>query len=137
MFSLIATIHVIVTVVLILLVLVQDSKGGAGMFAGGSSQSILGATGGATLLAKLTRGTAITFAITCISLTIYTTRQGQSVIDNTPIPTGTTPPAAPPATDAAPAKTEVNAKMAAPKPDIKSGKTEVSKDAPKEETKKK
>ncbi len=86
MFNLVATIHIIVTVILILLVLVQDSKGGAGMFAGGSSQSILGATGGATLLAKLTRVMAITFALTCIMLTIYTARRGESVTEGVAAP---------------------------------------------------
>lgn len=86
MFTLIATIHVIVAVMLVLLVLVQDSKGGAGMFAGGSSQSILGATGGATLLSKMTRFAAIIFALCSILLTIYTSRKGSSVTEGAPLP---------------------------------------------------
>lgn len=119
MYTLVATIHVIVSVVLILLVLVQDSKGGAGMFAGGSSQSILGATGGATLLSKLSRGAAVIFAFTCIMLTIYTTRQGASVVDGAALP----PPAVvetPAATESAPAKDAGNtAPKDAQKPETK------------------
>lgn len=76
---------------LVLLVLVQDSKGGAGMFAGGSSQSILGATGGASLLAKMTRVTAVVFALTSIMLTIYTSRMGSSVTEGAPIPQAVAP----------------------------------------------
>lgn len=123
MYDLIATVHIIVTVVLILLVLVQDSKGGAGMFAGGSSQSILGATGGATLLAKLSRGTAILFAITCIMLTIYTSRHGASVVDDAAIPAAVTVPAAttetPVTTEAAPAKDAPAAAAPDPKAETK------------------
>jgi len=113
MFTLVATVHVIIAVMLILLVLVQDSKGGAGMFSGGSSQSILGATGGATLLTRITRYSAIVFAVTSILLTIYTSRRGMSVFEGAPPPpastTAPTPnPTAPaqnaPATESAPKK---------------------------------
>jgi preprotein translocase subunit SecG len=124
MYDLIATVHIVVAVLLILLVLVQDSKGGAGMFAGGSSQSILGATGGATLLAKLSRGTAILFAITCIMLTIYTSRQSNSIVDDVTAPAAV---GLPPATTETPVTTEAApAKDAAP-----------AAKAPKAETKKK
>jgi preprotein translocase subunit SecG len=121
MYDLIATLHVIVSIMLILLVLVQDSKGGAGMFAGGSSQSILGATGGATLLSKLSRGAAIVFALTCIMLTIYTSRHGTSVVDGAALPPApaTPPPAATTEAPAAATATETKEAPAAAAPAAK------------------
>ena len=87
----VAVVHVITALVLIALVLLQDSKSGGlgGAFGGGGSNSILGATGGATLAQKMTRGAAVVFAITSLTLTV-TSRGGKSVVDNMPTP----PPAA-------------------------------------------
>jgi len=84
-FTIVATFHILVAVFLILLVLIQDSKGGAGMF-GGSSNTVMGATGAASFLVKLTRGVAIVFASTCIVLTIMSAKEGKSVIDDVIIP---------------------------------------------------
>ncbi len=79
----VAVLHIAVALVLILLVLVQDSKSGSlgGAFGGGGSNSILGATGGASLAEKATRIAAIVFAVTCISLTMMSSRTSKSVID--------------------------------------------------------
>lgn len=89
--TLVAVVHVITALILIALVLLQDSKsdGLGGAFGGGGSNSILGATGGATLAQKMTRGAAIVFAITSLSLTVIS-RGNKSVVDNLPTP----PPAA-------------------------------------------
>lgn len=83
----VAILHILVAVILIGLVLVQDSKSGSlgGAFGGGSN-SVLGATGAATLASKLTRWTAVIFAVTCILLTIFINRQQRSVIDSAVIP---------------------------------------------------
>jgi len=63
--------------------LLQDSKsdGLGGAFGGGGSNSILGATGGATLAQKMTRGAAVVFALTSIGLTMVTNHKS-SVVDN-------------------------------------------------------
>lgn len=89
----ITVLHVVVALTLILLVLVQDSKGGSlgGAFGGGGggSNSILGATGAATLASKLTRVAAFVFALTCIALTIHSARGKKSVVDLAPAPAAT------------------------------------------------
>jgi preprotein translocase subunit SecG len=87
----VAIIHILVAVILIALVLVQDSKSGSlgGAFGGGGSNSVLGATGAATLAQKLTRWAAIFFAATSITLTFFATRSHKSVMEGVVV----TPPA--------------------------------------------
>lgn len=82
--TLVAVVHILVALVLIVLVLVQDSKSGSigGAFGGGGSNSVFGATGATTLAQKMTRYTAIVFAGTCIMLTIYSSRTHKSVLDS-------------------------------------------------------
>lgn len=79
----VTVVHVLIALVLIALVLVQDTKSGSlgGAFGGGGSNSILGATGATTLAAKATRWAGVLFAITCISLTYFSSRKHQSVVD--------------------------------------------------------
>ena len=83
MLTFVAILHIIVSIVLIVLVLVQDSKsgGGVGGAFGGGANSLLGPTGATSLAAKLTRGTAIIFALTCVALTYLSTQKNSSVID--------------------------------------------------------
>ncbi len=104
----IAVIHILTALSLIALVLLQDSKsdGLGGAFGGGGSNSILGATGGATLAQKLTRGAAVVFALTSIGLTTMGNRRS-SVVDQMATP----PPAA--ETAAAAAATATTASDAA------------------------
>ena len=122
MLTFVAILHIIVSIVLIVLVLVQDSKsgGGVGGAFGGGANSLLGPTGASSLAAKLTRGTAIIFALTCVALTYLSTQKSSSVIDlQSPAPitmpatdaaaTTTTPAAdaaAAPAATAAPTETK-------------------------------
>lgn len=83
----IAVLHITVALVLISLVLIQDSKSGSigGAFGGGGgSQSVFGATGATTLAQKMTRWTAVLFAVTCIMLTVFANRK--SVMDSVVIP---------------------------------------------------
>lgn len=83
----IAVLHIAVALILISLVLVQDSKSGSlgGAFGGGGgSQSVFGATGATTLAQKMTRWTAVLFAITCILLTVFSNRK--SIMDSVAIP---------------------------------------------------
>ena len=84
MITLISVIHMIIILVIIGLVLVQDSKDGAmgGMMGGGGgSNSLLGATGAATLLEKLTVWFGVAFAVTCMVMTVITAQNQSSVVD--------------------------------------------------------
>lgn len=116
MVSILAVIHLVICVFVILLVLIQDPKGGAagGMFGGGGgADSLFGATGAPTFLAKITRYVAMIFAVSCIAMTIFTKPSDTSVLQNRMIPSAgptpeadTTPvpteePAAPPASEEA------------------------------------
>lgn len=106
-----AVLHIIGAVLLIGLVLIQDSKGAmGGSFGGGggSSSSILGPTGATSFLFKLTRYVVIGFALTSLLLTKYTAEQSSSALDDMPL--GTTSAPAVPGTEspapAAPAETQ-------------------------------
>lgn len=118
MFTFIATLHILVALGLIFMVLVQDSKGGAagGMFGGGGSQSILGATGAVNLFVKITRWLAVVFAVTCMLLTIMVARRGSSVLDGAVPPHGASLPAAAPVTAPADAGKPADAAAEAAKP---------------------
>jgi preprotein translocase subunit SecG len=78
--------HVIIAIVLIGLVLLQDSKGSSlgGAFGSGGSNSVFGATGAVTMAQKLTRYIAILFAFSCIVLTITYSKHPKSIIDTLP-----------------------------------------------------
>jgi preprotein translocase subunit SecG len=71
-------IHVIVSIFLILVVLLQQGKSAdwAGAFGGGGSQASFGARGSATILSKATIVAAIAFLLTSMSLTILISRPG-------------------------------------------------------------
>ena len=82
----ISLVHITVAVLLIVLVLIQDSKGGGlGMMGGGGSNSVLGSTGADNLVVKLTRWVALTFAATCIGLTLWNAKGTKSVLDEAPL----------------------------------------------------
>ena len=63
-------IHVIVSTLLILVVLLQPGKSGdlGSIFGGGTSESVFGAAGAVPFLAKLTRGLAVLFMLTSLTL---------------------------------------------------------------------
>ncbi len=63
-------IHVIVSVLLIIVVLLQPGKSGdlGSIFGGGTSESIFGSSGAVPFLTKLTRGLAVLFMLTSLSL---------------------------------------------------------------------
>lgn len=94
--TLIAILHIFVALILIVLVLIQDSKSGSvgAAFGGGGSNSVFGATGATTLAQKLTRYTAVLFAGTCIALTMYSSKTHKSVLDSVGAAAVATPPAA-------------------------------------------
>ncbi len=89
LFVLLVTIHVLVCLFLIGVVLLQSGKAAdlAGAFGGMGSQTAFGPRGSATLLSKLTTGSAVMFMVTSLSLSIIETREsggaGSSVLDKT------------------------------------------------------
>lgn len=96
MVTFLAVVHLIACFGLIILVLLQDSKGGGVFTSQASSNSVLGAGGGASLAQTMTKVIAGLFAVTCIALSIYSARSEKSVIDTTQtsiplIPAQTTP----------------------------------------------
>ena len=117
MITFLAIIHVLACVVLIGLVLIQDSKGG-GVFSGQTtSNSFLGATGATTLAGNATKIIAGILAITCILIAKFTADSKKSIVDGGLMNSGTatsqpvipsasapttSPAAAPAATTAAP-----------------------------------
>jgi|WetSurMetagenome_2_1015567.scaffolds.fasta_scaffold303810_1 preprotein translocase subunit SecG len=76
----IVALHVIVSVILVLVVLLQSGKGAdlAGAFGGGATQTAFGSRGPASFLSKMTTGAAIVFMLTSISLSLMTTRASTS-----------------------------------------------------------
>lgn len=85
MIEFLSVFHIIITVALCGLVLIQDSKGGGALGIGGSgSNSLLGATGAQSLAATMTRWVAILFAGSCIGLTYALAHQHKSVVENAP-----------------------------------------------------
>ncbi len=74
--------HVLISLFLILVVLLQQGKGAdlAGAFGGGGSQTAFGARGATTLLHKLTTAFFILFVITSLSLAILQARPRSSVM---------------------------------------------------------
>ena len=102
---LIYILHVLVSLFLILVVLVQSGKGGdLSMFTTGGSQTAFGPAAGATLFTKLTTWSAIIFMVTSITLSIYSSRNstsGGSVLSGQK--SGTSQPAPAPASTPTPA----------------------------------
>lgn len=78
-----ATIHILMCFLLILIVLLQTSKGAdiGAAFGGGSSQTLFGSAGPGGFLTKITSAIAIIFMITSISLAyISSHRAGSSLM---------------------------------------------------------
>ncbi len=65
----IVLIHVIASIALIAIVLLQTGKGAEmGAAFGGASQTLFGGSGGTSFMSKLTTGAAVVFMITCLLL---------------------------------------------------------------------
>jgi preprotein translocase subunit SecG len=89
MYYLVATVYVIVCFVLMLVVLLQQGKGGdiAQAFGGGTSQAAFGARSGATVLSRATTICAVLFMIGAIVLGILGQRGPGSVVGGRTGPT--------------------------------------------------
>jgi preprotein translocase subunit SecG len=92
-YGLLIGLHVLVSVFLILVVLLQTGKGAdlAGAFGGGGSQTAFGSRGAATVLSKMTTIAAVVFMLTSFSLAIYSARGSASVLDATGVPEASSP----------------------------------------------
>lgn len=84
MMTLLAIIHIIACIGLIVLVLLQDSKGGGVFTSQATSTSVLGAGGATSLAQTMTKVLAGIFALTCIGLSILSARGERSVVDSMP-----------------------------------------------------
>src|ERR1041384_2509258 len=91
-------IHVIVSIGLILVVLLQTGKGAEmGAVFGGSRATIFGSSGAGNLLTRLTTGMAIVFMLTSLSLGYLAGRRSSSTIFDNRTPAAQPSPATPPA----------------------------------------
>ena len=97
MIALLVILHVLISLFLILVVLVQQGKGAdlAGAFGGGGSQTAFGARGATTLLHKLTTGFFIAFVITSMALAVLQARPRGSVMSGEAASPARPTPAAP------------------------------------------
>lgn len=104
--SIIVVIHLLVSVALIGLILIQRGKGAdiGAAFGSGASQTVFGSSGSASFLSRTTAILATVFFVTSLSLAYFhiQARQGGSVTESAP-PVETVMPAEEPVPDQAPA----------------------------------
>jgi preprotein translocase subunit SecG len=97
--GLITFIHIVVSMFLIIVVLLQSGKSGdiAAAFGGQGSQTAFGPRGAATALSRATTWSAIIFMVTSITLSIAASRRSgaNSVLQGLKSSTSTSQPAAP------------------------------------------
>lgn len=110
MYYALVSVYVLVCLVLSLVILLQQGRGGdiASAFGGSSSQAAFGARSGATLLTKATSIAAVLFMLFALALSVLGQRGTGSVVSGTPAPPATAKPApvtpAPSTPPATPAK---------------------------------
>ena len=115
----ITLVHVLVSIGLILVVLLQTGKGAeVGAVFGGSSSTIFGSSGAGNFLTRLTTGMAIVFMITSLTLGYFAGRKPTATIfdSRTPVaePRQPAPPSAPAQQQTAPSGTAQPGAPAAP-----------------------
>jgi preprotein translocase subunit SecG len=103
---LLASLHIIVSAILIAMVLLQKGKGAdIGAAFGGASQTVFGPRGAQSFMAKLTTSAAIIFMITSFGLALTSSKKSSVMESVKPAPVQQAPaPAAPPMAPAAPAQ---------------------------------
>ncbi|MFQ5585638.1 MAG: preprotein translocase subunit SecG [Thermodesulfobacteriota bacterium] len=82
MFTAVVVLHIVVSIVLIIVVLLQAGKGASigASFGGASSQTLFGSAGPATFFGKMTAACAVIFMITSMSLTYMTAAKRRSSV---------------------------------------------------------
>jgi preprotein translocase subunit SecG len=88
----ITIIHVIVSIGLILVVLLQTGKADMGAVFGGSSSTIFGSSGAGNFLTKLTTGMAIVFMLTSLGLGYFAGPKPATTIFDSRTPASNAPP---------------------------------------------
>src|SRR6266700_1191359 len=103
MFTFVVIIHVIVSLIIIGLVLLQAGKGAdiGSAFGGSGSQAVFGSMGTPTVLGKITSAVAIVFLVTSFSLAVLSHHRSTTIMPAS-APSETSTPATP-STPAAPA----------------------------------
>ena len=98
MYYVIVGLYVLVCLMLSLVILLQQGRGGdiASAFGGSSSQAAFGARSGATLLTKATSVAAVLFMLFALTLSIIGQRGTGSVVSGTPAPPAAARPLTPP-----------------------------------------
>ena len=106
MYYVIIGLYVLVCLILSLVILLQQGRGGdiASAFGGSSSQAAFGARSGATLLTKATSVAAVLFMLFALALSIIGQRGTGSVVSGTPAPPPAAKPLTPPMCDQTPAR---------------------------------
>jgi preprotein translocase subunit SecG len=118
----ITILHIIVSLGLILVVLLQTGKADMGAVFGGSSSTIFGSSGAGNFLTKLTTAMAIVFMITSLTLGYLAGHRPAGTIFDNGTPTTQTPAAMPGATPAQPGEatgTLPTAPPSSPQPESK------------------
>src|SRR5918992_2827408 len=83
----ITILHVVVSIGLILVVLLQTGKADMGAVFGGSSSTIFGSSGAGNFLTRLTTGMAVVFMITSLTLGYFSGKKpASSVLDRAQSP---------------------------------------------------
>ncbi len=116
MYYALVVLYVLVCIVLSLVILLQQGRGGdiASAFGGSSSQAAFGARSGATLLTKATSIAAVLFMLFALTLSVLGQRGGSSVVSGTPAPPPATAKPAPVVPAPAPAPANPPAPATAP-----------------------
>ncbi len=88
MYYLIVGLYLLTCLILSLVILLQQGRGGdiASAFGGSSSQAAFGARSGATVLTKATAVAAVLFMLFALTLSIIGQRGSGSVVSGTPAP---------------------------------------------------
>ena len=106
MYGVVLTVHITVSVLLIVSVLLQSGKGAdiGAVFGGAGSQALFGSAGPADFLNKATRVLVIVFMLTSLTLGYFAfEKPTQSIMDTRPMTETAVPPSSAPAEPAPPA----------------------------------
>jgi preprotein translocase subunit SecG len=109
MYTLLLICHVVMTIAMVVVVLLQSGKGGglgAGFGGGGGANTLFGSSGGSDFFTKLTMGLAAALAVTSIGLTAINNHSLKTSIFDQSKSVPSTP--ASPANPAAPAPAPAN-----------------------------
>ncbi len=93
MYTMVVILHIVVSVALILIILLQTGKGAdiGAVFGGGSSQTLFGSSGPTSFLGKLTAAAAVVFMFTSLFLAYFSGSRPATSIMKGGVPAQTAP----------------------------------------------